>query len=394
MKPLAIIGLDPGTTAAYTALGLEGKILQINSGKQWPLSAMIQEITAICLPVIVSTDKAKQPFLITEFSRKCGARVITPAEDLKREEKRLLTLPFKPVVANEHQQDSLAAALYAHKIMSPRLNKIRGFLEENDLEEDKDRFTMIALKEDLSFPFIKERISKTRKFSVNYEPIIPLKEKQMITKKDFERVSEKLVQVQEQKECLQRELEALRERTGHLLKENQSMQHKSSHVEQRVQSLIQFKESRMRLQSQRLQQVLALVGTQKKREDELNQFIAQIEGSRLLKKVVSLGSKELEQKRKLLCFKERDILLVYHPQEFSQEVVEWLKQMGITLCSLKPIPAVIRKEVPTFQLRPADIILQREHYALVSPKVLEERYNTSDSIVHMIRDYQEERKRE
>ena len=50
MKPLAIIGLDPGTTSAYVALGLDGNIIKTNSGKALTLAMMISQMIEVCLP--------------------------------------------------------------------------------------------------------------------------------------------------------------------------------------------------------------------------------------------------------------------------------------------------------------------------------------------------------
>ena len=69
MKHLAIIGLDPGTTSAYAILNLKGELIKTNSGKEFSLSEMIKEIMDECTPLIVSTDKAKIPGFVEEFSR-------------------------------------------------------------------------------------------------------------------------------------------------------------------------------------------------------------------------------------------------------------------------------------------------------------------------------------
>ena len=64
MKPLAIIGLDPGTSSAYTVLDLDGNVLHSHAAKELSLSQMITEIIQICQPIIVSTDKAKVPSFV------------------------------------------------------------------------------------------------------------------------------------------------------------------------------------------------------------------------------------------------------------------------------------------------------------------------------------------
>src|SRR3989338_505806 len=144
MKPLAIIGLDPGTTAAYVIVDLKGTILASSAAKELPLSQIISSIMTHCQPVIVATDKAKTPSLVEEFSRKIGAIIVAPEEDLLREEKRLSIEEAKLLglekLKTNHEYDALAAALFAYKKYLPRLQKIERYIEQERLYEQRNAF--------------------------------------------------------------------------------------------------------------------------------------------------------------------------------------------------------------------------------------------------------------
>src|SRR3989338_6058983 len=146
MHPLAIIGVDHGTTSAYSILDLNGTILKQHSGKELTLAMMIEQIMQVCHPLIISTDKAKVPSFVEELSRKLGTILVVPPEDLKREDKRELILRsgHKDNSENGHQADSLSAALYAHRRSLPRLDKINTFLREKKIEYTRNEFTKIA----------------------------------------------------------------------------------------------------------------------------------------------------------------------------------------------------------------------------------------------------------
>ena len=42
-KPLLIVGIDPGITAGYAVLDINGKIIKVRSSKQLDLNSLISE---------------------------------------------------------------------------------------------------------------------------------------------------------------------------------------------------------------------------------------------------------------------------------------------------------------------------------------------------------------
>ena len=128
-KKLLIAGIDPGMTTAYAVLDIEGNLLHLNSSKQLDLNLLISEIINIGKVALVGTDKAKVPGLVEAFATKLGARIASPPEDLKVDEKRKMITGFD--FNDEHQGDALASALFAYKEIKTLLNKIDLFAKEN-----------------------------------------------------------------------------------------------------------------------------------------------------------------------------------------------------------------------------------------------------------------------
>src|SRR3989338_9246374 len=124
-KKLLIVGIDPGTTTAYAVLDIEGNLMHLNSSKQLDLKLLISDIIKLGKVVLVGTDKANVPRLVEAFATKVGARIVSPKEDLKVNEKRDMThnLNFN----DEHQGDALASALFACKSTKALLDKIDLF---------------------------------------------------------------------------------------------------------------------------------------------------------------------------------------------------------------------------------------------------------------------------
>jgi predicted RNase H-like nuclease (RuvC/YqgF family) len=124
-RKLLIVGIDPGTTTAYAVLGIEGNLIHLDSSKQLDLKLLISETISHGKAVLVGTDKAKVPNLVESFATKLGARIVSPQEDLKVDEKREMVSNFN--FGDEHQGDALASALFAYKETKALLDKINFF---------------------------------------------------------------------------------------------------------------------------------------------------------------------------------------------------------------------------------------------------------------------------
>ncbi|OVE83629.1 DUF460 domain-containing protein [Natronolimnobius baerhuensis] len=116
-RPLAkrrdhvIVGIDPGTTTAVAIASLEGEVLDVWSSRMSDTADVIEWIVERGRPIIVAADVTPMPETVEKFRRSFDAAGWTPESDLPVDEKQHRTReePYD----DDHQRDSMAAALYA-----------------------------------------------------------------------------------------------------------------------------------------------------------------------------------------------------------------------------------------------------------------------------------------
>ncbi|NMB79251.1 MAG: DUF460 domain-containing protein [Methanomicrobiales archaeon] len=116
-----IVGIDPGTTTAFSALDLDGNLLHLQSSRQMTMSNVIEALYKVGKPLIIASDVADMPFTVEKIRRSFSAIAYTPKQDVSVETKVELTGPFEYM--NDHERDALSAALdafrhYRHKFQN------------------------------------------------------------------------------------------------------------------------------------------------------------------------------------------------------------------------------------------------------------------------------------
>lgn len=383
-KPLSIIGLDPGTTSAYAVLDLEGNPLQIYSSKELPLSQIISQIIEISQPLVAATDKEKIPALVQDFSAKLGTLLIAPEQDLKKQEKRDLIAPRKITDAhqNTHQLDSLAAALFAYKKLKPTLIKINDFIKKNDLEELKNPFTKLILKENLNFELAKKILTQSKDENKIIKQVLKENKENKenrITKNDFLKLFEKLDKIKAERCHLENKIHGLNQTNFHLRQTNLFLAKKLNKTDQRIGILLEFKEKRIKDLSQELNKKEKENELLLKEIEELKELPFHLENKIIIKKVKDLGA---NFKKKDFALKEGDYLFVENPAILSPNVQEELKEKGINLFS-----KIKRKGF--FVL---DEFLDKEDFIIVDKKVVEKAVTQRDILNEVIEEYKNSRK--
>ncbi len=389
MKPLAIIGVDPGTTSAYLALGLDGSVIKTNSGKELTLAMMISQIIEVCLPIIVSTDKAKVPSFVEEFARKVGANIVHPTEDLLREEKKGLISKYNLNYLNAHQQDCLAAAVSAYRQQQSKLYRIRQYITQNKLEQEELTFTKIALLEDFSFQMIQEVLKGESPMEKTIQKVLI---EERITRKDFTSLYQVLKETEQEREQLQRRVDQLQEEKSKLRKENNSLRKRSEDIDLRVNKLFRFKEERIKIQDGEIRRLHHQLKDLNKSIGEWRSFVADSQGFILAKKVASLTKEEFEMQASRLNIQENEYILVENPTLYSESVIAFIKQKGITLLSQKKIPAILEQECTVISL-PDKQWKENESFSLIPPEVLERSMEKKDLLNKVLQQYHHERNR-
>ncbi len=388
MKPLAIIGLDPGTTSAYAILDLQGNLLQEFAAKELTLSEMITRITEVCFPLIVSTDKAKVPSFVKEFARKMGTEIVAPPEDLKKEEKRIMLLAKDIHYNGAHEQDATAAALFAYQKYLPKFKKINKFIPDHQLESLRTEFTRIAVHEDLHFSLIKEILTKP---SVESQVMQRAVLQNRITKKDFLALYAKLNQLREQKQRLEYAFQESQQKNQKISQEKISLSRKSTDFDRKVESLLKFKEERLKLQAEELQQQEEIIAQLQQKVQQLYQFIEKSSGLQLVKKLPTLGAREFEEAQDLINIRPGDVLLVENTDIYSEKIIEMLQQQRIILLSTQKINRYVGSAIISAQILPPDLILENEYFALIDKQRLEDKIDKKEMAEKIVTEYRENR---
>jgi predicted RNase H-like nuclease (RuvC/YqgF family) len=108
-----IVGIDPGTTIGIAAIDLDGALVHLISSRQMTMSDVIEELFRVGKPLIVASDVAQMPFSVEKIRRAFKAVAYTPRTDRTQEEKVEMTAAYE--YSNDHERDSLSAALEAYR---------------------------------------------------------------------------------------------------------------------------------------------------------------------------------------------------------------------------------------------------------------------------------------
>lgn len=143
-----IVGIDPGTTAAYAILNMDGKILAFRSSRQLKLNHLIEETTGVGIPLIVGTDRKKCPGIINRYAAKTGAVKAIPDYDVPEAEKNAMTKGLE--AQNSHQKDALAAAMVAYRQYEPLLKRIDRTLRKEGKEAAAEKVKSVVITRKIS----------------------------------------------------------------------------------------------------------------------------------------------------------------------------------------------------------------------------------------------------
>ncbi|MBI5355082.1 MAG: DUF460 domain-containing protein [Candidatus Aenigmarchaeota archaeon] len=142
-KIRVIAGIDPGMTTGVAAISLSGDIIGITSKKDFRLGEIIEFIASLGKPVIVSTDRKDAPELARKIASSFSAALCSPPEDMKEEEKAIMT---KGMYRDSHERDSLASAIYAKSVYQKIMDKIDRSAGTMGLSDYADRIKDLVIR--------------------------------------------------------------------------------------------------------------------------------------------------------------------------------------------------------------------------------------------------------
>jgi predicted RNase H-like nuclease (RuvC/YqgF family) len=143
-----ILGLDPGTTAAYCLLGFNGKVRLLKSRKGLTRADIIRDVYERGIPVLVAADVPNAPNLVEKIARTVNAPVYTPDRPIPVAEKNEVAREYAEEikVRNAHERDSLTAAAYAYRNILPKLQQIDRMIREEEIDVDKNHLKALVVK--------------------------------------------------------------------------------------------------------------------------------------------------------------------------------------------------------------------------------------------------------
>ncbi|AKB84767.1 DUF460 domain-containing protein [Methanococcoides methylutens] len=108
-----IVGIDPGTTVGIAILSFEGELQLLKSIRGISHDEVVKLIAEYGKPAVVATDVTPTPGAVEKIRRSFNAVINTPSAEISSEEKIALGRLYG--YSNDHERDSLAAALYAYR---------------------------------------------------------------------------------------------------------------------------------------------------------------------------------------------------------------------------------------------------------------------------------------
>lgn len=385
---LIIVGIDPGTTTAFSILDVNGNLLKIASYKNLGLSALISIVMPYGNIMLVGTDKRHCPKFIENFAVKTGARIITPKQDLLVSEKKKLINKIK--TKNSHELDSLASAIFAYNEFYPLFKKIDIFLKKNNKVYLSNKIKKIVLTKGLSIRDSLKLVEKPVE-----RKIVPVKEsikEKEVTEKRGSLLYKKLkslentnILIRKQNIELKKNLKKIQEKQRFLIKKTDTLI-----SDKKAKELLKFKEKRIISFDRELKEKNKKINKLNDEIKNLNKLILNIGDNVLAKKLDNLGYNEFLTKNKILNIKKDDVLLVDNPNIFSEKTIDFLKKRIDIIISKRKVSKKLTEDLNFIDARNLKINESR-FFAIIDKKDFETEKNKLNLLAKIVQDYRKSR---
>ena len=391
MKPLLIIGIDPGTTVGYAVLDVEGNILSINSEKELSLNKLISKIIPLGKPVAVGCDVSPAPNFVEKFSVKFGCRLIEPDRDLLVREKETLVAGFKGKYKNAHQRDSLASALYAYEILGPIISKSVRRLKKIGKENILHEVINLVLTKDLSIQSAVDIIEMPEKEEVKI--VKKVVEEETLLKSDFIKLYDRMKSLEKEVSLLKKQNIKLKKESEEISKKDKFLLSKLDKLipREKVSKLFAHREKLIDSLNSEIKEKSELIKNLENEIDKLVSFILGAEKNYVLKRLSNLGSKEYELKKKLLKINSGDILFVDDLNISSKKVINELKGK-IDVVVYKKASKKTLNEIPFISIDAKKLnTIEETLFVLVNKSQLNKAKSETGVLSKIVSEYKKER---
>jgi predicted RNase H-like nuclease (RuvC/YqgF family) len=298
-----ILGIDPGTTAAYCLLRFNGTIRALRSKKGLTRADIIREVYDNGIPAIIASDVPQPPHLIEKIASTVNAPIFTPQRPIAVSDKQELAREYSSTmkIRNAHERDALTAAVYAYRSLLPKFQQIDKKIRDEQLSVDRNYLKALVIKGSS----INEALAKIE--SEELEPIESIPERPVV----------------EEEPLTQERYDSLKAKTEQLESENRLLEEKIEDL-QRFVEYLKFRESE-------LSESLAIVTRENhwkiKRDREVEKAKSTLKKtqreSTTLRKQMDTLSKRLERLKGVKRLEMRgDMLAVKVIPHFTRESIE------------------------------------------------------------------------
>jgi len=369
MKPLIIVGIDPGTTLAYAILDLDGNVLRVSSSKQLDMNSLTANIYHIGKPLIAATDVNPAPKFVEKFSAVTGSRIVKPKESLKVEQKK--ELAEGQYFTNDHELDALASAIFAFKRVRALLRKIDFFLKKHKKEDLKREVVQLVFSKRVSISDAiaalekKEPSSKVRKPKMRTEPI----------KVKFNETK----YLREVNERLKAEISRLEGSINNLKTNTDRI------ANRRAKDLSGFKDKKIMFLTKELEDKKAEVMGLKEKVSSMNGLFFKLDNYLVVPKFKSLSFDELNDAPL------KGVIFVEDPNVFSEKTLDILKgRVSVIIFSKPVVSKTLASKFLFINAKDLNAIVE-DKFVLVDKSRLESEKDKANIFARVVEDYARER---
>jgi hypothetical protein len=382
MKPLLIVGIDPGTTAGYAAIDVRGAIVAAKAAKEFSADAMIAELRSLGSVFLVGTDKAKAPAFVDTVATQLGAKISVPAEDLRVAEKRALTEKFPH--ANSHEMDALAAAVMAFRKHERLFSRIECFLAEKKNPAFADAMKEMVVRQGISiraaFDFLTAPEKKEAQIVRRAET------GRTLSKEDYWRLYDAFAVAQGEKELLQRQNRKLANLAKRLKRKNSLLRERVKPETRVIRPTGELEQARNTINElrHRLEQTLV-------RQQRLHGILLHPEKYVIAKRLASLGYDEYRRAERVLGFRKGDVLFVEDINSCSSRALDELAGLIDLAVSVKPALPKTAGQLPFTVLSASEIPhTQDEYFVFLDRPAVQKARADRELLRKLIADYRQD----
>lgn len=212
-----ILGIDPGTTAAYCLLTFDGHIRSLKSKKGLTRADLIREVYENGIPAIVASDVPQAPNLVEKIASTVNAPIFTPRKPIAVVDKQEVAREYAAdrKARNAHERDALTAAVYAYRSLHSKLQQIDRIIHEQQLPVDRNYLKALVIKG----ASINEALTKIEHETaevVESVPELPIVEEEPLTQERFDALQAKVEQMDNENRLLLDKIEDLKRHVEYL----------------------------------------------------------------------------------------------------------------------------------------------------------------------------------